>query len=39
MSLARSTMNTQPSSSMRAMSPVFSQPSWMLSAVASGRLM
>ena len=37
MSLARSTMNTKPSSSMRAMSPVWNQPSRIASAVASGR--
>ena len=38
MSLARSTMNTNPSSSTRAMSPVWNQPFGMPSAVASGRL-
>jgi hypothetical protein len=38
MSLARSTMNTNPSSSIRAMSPVLNQPSRIASAVASGRL-
>jgi hypothetical protein len=37
MSLTRSTMVTKPSSSMVATSPVYSQPSTMLSAVASGR--
>ncbi len=37
MSLTRSTMNQKPSASSRAMSPVRSQPSRNVSAVASGR--
>ncbi len=36
MSLARSTMNTKPSSSRRATSPLCSQPSVKVAAVASG---
>ena len=37
-SFSRSRMNTQPSASTSARSPVFSQPSTSVSAVASGRL-